>query len=89
MERFAQECSAKVMHRELEKLAALFTSPPGEDVAEEQLTGTVFNEIINKVQTISPHLWSLLRGLAYREQQQKNNTRKSPEKASVLPLHVN
>jgi hypothetical protein len=85
MEQFAQECTAKVMHRELEKLAALFKSPPGDDVAEEQLTGTSFNETINKVQKISPHLWSLLHGLAYREQQQENNTRKSPEKASMLP----
>ena len=64
MESFMHKCSTKIVDRELEKLAALFKSPLGEDVAEEQLTGTV-NETINEVKKKSPHLWSLLHGLAY------------------------
>jgi hypothetical protein len=84
MESFAHECSTKVVDRELEKSAALFKSPSGEDVAKEQLTGTVFNETINEVKKKSPHLWSLLHGLAYRERQQEKNTHKNPEKASGL-----
>ncbi|KAM6496624.1 hypothetical protein JOM56_007097 [Amanita muscaria] len=90
MERFAYECSTKVLDREQEKSAALFKSPSasGEDVAEEQLTGTVFNTTIDKVKKRSPHLWSLLHGLAYQERQKEKNTHKNPEKIVLMIISM-
>lgn len=83
MENFAQRCCCAIADRELERLAGLFKSPSGEDVAEEKLTGTIFEDTIQEVKKSSPYLWSLLYGLAHRERQNKN-THKNPNKVSGI-----
>ena len=84
MENFAHECSTKVMDRELEKSAGLFKSPAGDDVTEEQLTGTVFNETIHEVKKKSPHLWSLL----YRLSWDQGEHRRWPYSLSSHPCAI-
>ena len=83
MQNFTQRCCHAIADQELERLAGLFKSPSGENVAKEKLTGTIFEDTIQEVKKSSPYLWSLLYGLAHREQQNRN-PHKNPNKVTGI-----
>jgi hypothetical protein len=58
-----------VVNKELEKIEPLLKSPLGDDVAEDDLVGIIFMDLIKEVKKCGPFLWSLLHRLACREDQ--------------------
>ncbi|KAI5823219.1 hypothetical protein K523DRAFT_344625 [Schizophyllum commune Tattone D] len=61
--------SARVLH-----------SNDKQDLTAEELTSIRFDNIIPRVQSLAPGIWSLLRSLGYSKRQEQHNTRKNPDK---------
>ncbi|KAF7980087.1 hypothetical protein HWV62_39892 [Athelia sp. TMB] len=86
MESFAAEVARHNLSRELDNIAASFSSPGEEDITEETLTSFSFGRIVAETQLAAPRLWQLLRELAYTPQQQKRNTHKNPDKIVLMTI---
>ena len=77
---FVYECYSMVVNKEPEKMGSLFKSPLGDDVMENHLAGIIFMDLIKEVKKCGLLLWSLLHGLACREDEMAQNTHKKPDK---------
>ena len=82
MEEFARTCLRETIEDELETVAELFKSP--DDASEAFFTQMSFLKLSDELQATAPTLWSLLRGSAYTEKQEKRNTHKNPSKVCIL-----
>lgn len=82
METFAADCAQDLLGQELDSLCNVLSSPAGEDICEDALTGVVFDEMVHIMQECAPNLWRLMRALAFTSKQEKANTRKDPNKVS-------
>ncbi|KAJ7082067.1 hypothetical protein B0H15DRAFT_952744 [Mycena belliarum] len=78
MQRFALECTERVLEEELELAANILKSPTGEDIKEAHLTGVSFPKMVSQVKRVAPNLWRLLFRLARSESQQERNPKKNP-----------
>ncbi|KAJ7272232.1 hypothetical protein C8J57DRAFT_1435196 [Mycena rebaudengoi] len=78
MESFAKDCMQTSIECELEAIAPILSSPVGNDVDEEELTGTSFVDLIEVIQDRAPHTWGLVRRMAFSRTQEQRNTRKVP-----------
>ncbi|KIL55562.1 hypothetical protein M378DRAFT_113742 [Amanita muscaria Koide BX008] len=88
MTSFARQCYLTAVDLELEKMAALFKSPVGDDVAEDHLTAISFMGLIAEVKEKGPFLWSILHKLAYREDQLVRNTHKNADKIILMIISM-
>ena len=84
MEAFAAECMQDILDQELDAVAHCLLSPVGDDIKEENLTSLVFDEMIATMNDVAPHLWRLLRSMAYTSEQERRNSAKSPDKVSSV-----
>lgn len=82
---FAVECCQERMEEEMERISELMSSPAGEDIKEETLVGTKFEEMIEEMKSErgAPNIWAMIRQLAYRPKQEKRNTNKNPDKVRI------
>ena len=69
MQNFAKTCLEELYIRELNNLSESFSSPAGDDVTEDDLKSTQFEDAIQKAQEKAPHLWSVLYGLSTTKKQ--------------------
>ncbi|KAJ7149090.1 hypothetical protein C8R46DRAFT_1198892 [Mycena filopes] len=88
LEEFALERSVEIVEVELERVAHIFESPPGEDIKEEHLTGFSFPRTVRRVKEIAPNLWSMFFRLARTEKQQVRNPSKNPVNTILIILSM-
>ncbi|KAJ7272390.1 hypothetical protein C8J57DRAFT_1599607 [Mycena rebaudengoi] len=88
MEKFAEECMQSIIERELDGIATTMSSPTGDDVDEEELTGTSFADLIDVVQKSAPHSWALVNRMAYSQKQEERNTHKDPAKLILAVISI-
>lgn len=79
---FCLEYVGDLLNNEMEDLAGDLRSPPTEDVNTEILTQTTFAFLVEKIQEKAPAVWIILRGLAFRPNQEYENKHKNHEKVS-------
>lgn len=87
MESFAEEVMRSTIERELDSLAKVLCSPSGKDVDEEELTGASFDDLIQQVKELAPHVWALVFRMAFSVKQEERNTHKNPEKVRLCFRH--
>ncbi|KAG6825978.1 hypothetical protein H0H92_001628 [Tricholoma furcatifolium] len=79
MQNFATECVKNTLNEELEALGPHLTSPAGEDIHTEKLTGMGFAEVMWAAEEQAPNMLHLVKTMATRPGQQEN-TQKDSEK---------
>jgi hypothetical protein len=79
LEAFAEEIMRSTIERELDSLTKILCSPAGKDGDEEELTGASFGDLIHEVKELAPHVWALVRRMAFSSKQEQRNTHKNPE----------
>lgn len=68
----------------MENIAEIMSSPAGEDIKEETFTSLIFEDMIKEIKSRAPTLWTVLQSLAYTPEQEHRNSKKNPEKVSIL-----
>ena len=79
---FAIECVGDIIDREMKISALLFLSPP-EELSEDHLTKTDFEQLKRKTKCDAPVLWQLLQRAAYSKKQELRNKHKDPDMVSA------
>ncbi|KAJ7278639.1 hypothetical protein C8J57DRAFT_1502482 [Mycena rebaudengoi] len=64
------------------------SSPAGNDVDEDELTGTSFSDLIDVVQHRAPQTWGLVHRMAFSRTQEERNTHKDPEKLVLAVISI-
>ncbi|KAJ7621616.1 hypothetical protein DFH06DRAFT_1233093 [Mycena polygramma] len=88
LENLAEEITRSAIERELDSLTEILCSPAGNDVDEEELTGSSFDGLIHDVKELAPHVWALVRRMAFSSKQEERNTHKNPERLVLAVISI-
>lgn len=88
LQAFAIECVGDLIDREMKMSAPLFLSPP-EELSEEHLMKTDFEQLKCQTKRDAPVLWQLLRRAAYSKKQELRNKQKDPDMVAynIFPFY--
>ena len=79
---FAIECVGDLIDRKMKISAPLFLSPP-EELSEDHLTKTDFEQLKHETKCDAPVLWQLLQCTAYSKKQELQNKHKDQDMVSA------